>query len=655
LEWNPPAPIPSRPGPPDNKAKKSSWSTPFTDPPKLPHELSDTDDEEDIPTLAGVDKAASVATRKVEVQLLEVWQTRQIRKSHRIDQSTALNRGGSLLNSGELITKEGEEQDLEYLKPTCRKTEGPLRFIMLSPSTNTRTGWDLGSMVLVLYDMIVLPLSFMFEDEYESTFLTIMEWCTRLFWTADMPMSLISGFVTSDGTIEMRPWYCLKKYLKVWFMLDVLVVGTDWMETIATMIAAGADDDGSGGNLGVLKIGKMGKFFRILRMLRLLRLAKVSEIINMFMERLPSEKLIIVADILKLVLVMLSMSHFVGCIWYAIGNSQPTDANLNWVISFGFAEEGLDYKYLMSFRWALSQFAGGMDEVTPVSLVEHTYSAIIFVLCFWSGTVILSILTSHMTQLYLMGNQQTQQLNIMRRYLQQNGVSRSLTLRVQRNAQHTMRLRAKEMPEKSVGLEDLVSKPLRIELHFEMYSPKLLNHPWFELFGKECPHIVRMVCHGALSGHHISENDTVFHVGETASAMMICRKGSLTYQWGSGGSEIIDVGKWVSEAALWAVWNHRGLLTAREDSAMYYVDTREFQVIVNNYEIVFQDPGDYAREFVRSLNDTEEDVTDLPLADTGWRKLIDKDKDKMADEQNHQWAQMAGVTPPTNRQSGLRK
>merc|ERR1712176_686096 len=168
-----------------------------------------------------------------------------------------------------------------------------------------------------------------------------------------------------------------------------------------------------------------------------------------------------------------------------------------------------------------------MDEVTPKSLTEHAYAAFIFVGAYWTGNVIISNLTSHMTQIYLLGSQRQQKLNLMRRYLHQNGVSKTLTLRVQRNAQYTMKLRAKETPESAVGLENLVSTPLRIELHFEMYAPTLQVHTWFDKYAAECPQVVRKICHSAMSTCHVSTGDVLFHQGEPCSCMCVCKKGSL--------------------------------------------------------------------------------------------------------------------------------
>merc|ERR1711862_892922 len=114
-----------------------------------------------------------------------------------------------------------------------------------------------------------------------------------------------------------------------------------------------------------------------------------------------------------------------------------------------------------------------MDEVTPEGFLENLYAIIVCLACFWSGTVFLSVLTSSMTRLYLERSKYAQQSAVLRRYLREKKISKGLALRLQRNAQHAVAGSYRTMPEDSVELIQYVSEPLRVELHFEMYSQML--------------------------------------------------------------------------------------------------------------------------------------------------------------------------------------
>merc|ERR1712190_601786 len=99
-----------------------------------------------------------------------------------------------------------------------------------------------------------------------------------------------------------------------------------------------------------------------------------------------------------------------------------------------------------------------------------------------------------MTQLNIIGSQQSQHLSVLRRYLKQNGISKQLAMRVNRNAQHAIIEQQRSMPEHHVKMLFLVSEPLRVELHFEMYALVLSYHPFFDAYKEECPQVMRRVC-----------------------------------------------------------------------------------------------------------------------------------------------------------------
>lgn len=417
-----------------------------------------------------------------------------------------------------------------------------------------------------------------------------------------MPLSFISGYVTGTGAIECHFTKIASKYLRTWFGLDLIVVSVDWLELVMTAAAE---------SLGFARFGKASRVFRILRMIRLLRLARMTEVLNLLTERLDSEKLVILIDVIKLMIFMVGSGHFIACVWYAIGNADDTERN--WLVQEGFKDLSLGFQYVMSLRWAMSQFSGGMDEVTPHSMGENVYAIFVFLGAFWSGAVFLSILTSSMTQWYLMGSQQAQQLTVLRRYLSQNSISKKLALRVQRNAQHALKEQQRTMPEKDVPIIFQVSEPLRVEIHFEMYSPPLCIHPFFVRYSQEHPHIVRRICHTACAHNHVSQGDTIFNIGETPKEpkMYILLHGLLAYKRNAEDVVKAEGDQWVAEAALYVKWTHRGTLSAAHDCGMFTLFADEFQSIVLHFEHTTAiNPVSYAWEFVNQLNMLE-DESDL--------------------------------------------
>eukprot|EP00913_Durusdinium_trenchii_P029634 g27776.t1 len=177
---------------------------------------------------------------------------------------------------------------------------------------------------------------------------------------------------------------------------------------------------------------------RIIRIVRLLRLVRMQEIIANVTERIQSEALGPVVQVTKVTVVLLTISHFTGCLWFAIGNRLEFLAGSTYQLILILLLGGVDAQYLASLHWALTQFSGGMDEIYPASPIERLFAVVIGLTIFVIALVLLGVFTSGLTQQYIIGGSGARQLATLKRYLKQNNVSKVITKRVCRNAKHAI-------------------------------------------------------------------------------------------------------------------------------------------------------------------------------------------------------------------------
>jgi len=412
----------------------------------------------------------------------------------------------------------------------------------------------------------------------------------------------------------MRLGKISKRYVTTWFAADFCLVGIDWMEK------------GWSDGLGYARIGKAGRVFRILRLLRLLRLFRIRGRSNLWIaEHIHAEWLIILVDILKIAAFVVGLAHLMACAWFGLG---VMDTDLpTWVASQEVDSMTFEHKYVFSLHWALTQFTGGMDEIRPHNVIERTFAVAVYVFSFMAASVFVSNLTSSMTRLHFITNQQTRQFAILRRYLYRNGVSSYLSLRIQRNAQHAFAARQLHMPEHEVELIKFVSEPLLKNLHFELYTPAVSVHPFFARYCQKCPHVMRKVCHSAITTVLVSSGDTLFDAGEIPASPKVyfLNSGAAQYVAISGHVAEVEANVCISEASLWIVWMHMGTLTATCECRFVVLDTKAFQGIVSQFDHPDFDPTDYAEDFVEYLNSRSRGVelTDLPVMGNGFRSTLE--------------------------------
>jgi hypothetical protein len=481
---------------------------------------------------------------------------------------------------------------------------------MIGPTSLRRIAWDFVGCWLVFWDFLLLPY-YVFNPP-ETTFLMTMTWIVRIYWSADMPTSLCTGYSLPEGRSELDPVKVLVKFARTWMVFDLLIVGFDWVDfAIKSQMDA---EGGSGEAMGAARAGKALKVSRLLRMVRLIRLArlvKMPEVFSSFTYQFESERTSIVFGIIRMMIFLIMVTHIMACCWYGIGNS--TEGN-TWVVAYGLEGTSTAYAYSTSFHWALTQFTGSMD-VQPENSAERFFAVLTLTFGFLLSAMVVSNITSSLTRLQIVSARSSTQVAMLNRYLHDNGISTKVALRVQRNATYALAQEKKNTPESSIELLELVSEPLRVELHYEIYGPILTWYGFFRCYKEANGPGMRRVCHTAISRLSLSRGDILFSTGELPPfpAMYFILSGRLNYQRPGSASVNMYSGEWACEGVLWTEWVHCGCLRARSECSLILLDAHQFQATALQYQTNECYPTKYAMAFVKELNNIKRsNLTDLP-------------------------------------------
>merc|ERR1719203_2468897 len=103
--------------------------------------------------------------------------------------------------------------------------------------------------------------------------------------------------------------------------------------------------------------------------------------------------------------------------------------------------------------------------------------------------------------------------------------------------------------EDQVALLQVVSEPLRMEVHFELFFPMLSAHPFFTRYMEMCPHVMRRICHSACAMQQCSPGDVMFNAGEKPQdpKMYFVSVGNLEYHDEIDNEDEVSQGQWLSE------------------------------------------------------------------------------------------------------------
>jgi hypothetical protein len=476
--------------------------------------------------------------------------------------------------------------------------------LVMPPSSRKVFTWELTGLGCIIFDLCWIPMKFLDPAETAST--RAAAWIVRVFWSFNIWISFITGYLDHKGVSIMDPMKIGVRYAKTWLLFDVVVVILDWLELLV------ADD---------LKDGD-DSFFqaaRILICIRLLRVLRLRKLLRQAVRDIRSETFVLFLTIGKIILAMLFLTHLIACLWYGIG--QQGSYATSWVKHLRLQDQSLGERYMWSFHCAISLLVGE-HVVLPRSLSEQAFCSAVLFLCMLISAWFVSSITTAMTRLHIIASQKSSQFSALKRYLSDNKISRELAAKVQRNAHYALTEKKRNAPESSIELLMIISDPLRSELHYEVYSPILLVHPFFKCYAEIQTVALRKICHLAIGRLSFGTGDIVFTDGESPAVprMYLVVKGKLLYvqehyQDATFRSEaerktIVEKQDWLSEAVLWTEWTHVGTLKAGVDVQLLTLDAQKFLNVAVKFPSL--EVKTYATGFIELLHASKmTDLTDV--------------------------------------------
>lgn len=484
------------------------------------------------------------------------------------------------------------------------------RFV-LSPAGSKKMGWDLASAVVIAYDILVLPLMFFGYDEDQGAIVASM--FTTMFWTIDMALQCLSGFHTEDGVIEMHVGCTARHYLRTWFPLDATVLLVDWLLCILGIDASEAVNAG--------RLNRVGRFMRIMKVLRfarLLRVKKLAHILELVGQQLVTPSLWTFLNIVRLLLGLAVFVHYITCCWYAIGNATHQEYD-SWIDPWMERGLGKGYLYVIAYHWTMAQFLPAPTPDHPRNLYERLFTIFVLFTGFALFSSTLGSVTAIISHTKNQAYRKMLENHALRRFFVQDEISHVLASRVL----HFQAAAAGRRQPVSVASKDLkclhnLPPSLKSDMMYEVHISSLSVYPLFEVVNESSQKNSAEVCVLAVSEIVASKDDTLFQFHGEATSLRFVRSGKVLYyskadQEVVGGETVIsEASKYLSEAALWLLWQHQGLAKASEVSRIVTLDASAFSQVACVHPEMLGICCEYARLFRMRLTDVVnwEDVLD---------------------------------------------
>jgi len=500
------------------------------------------------------------------------------------------------------ITEAEQEAELHALP--LQRGASFIGHMVISPSSPYRLGWDILGGLFIFWDLLMIPLRVF--DPPSTAFIAVLDWMTLIYWTLNMLATFAFGYV-DNGVSVMEPKLIAARYFRCWFWIDLGILLPDWIFTLF-MIVGSASNSSSGATRSSVKLLRI---LRLARTLRLVRLVKLQWVVKTLDEQLDSEYASILANLAKMITMLLATNHFVACAWYLVADMQREET-ATWLSHHDVLDSEWYYQYTLAFHWSITQFTPASMDVGPRNLKERVFAITVVVFALVGFSYLVGSITGSLTQLRSMKEDTAKQFWSLRRYLRQNQVPFDLTVRIQKYLQHAWQKR-KVSGHGNLQIIELLSEQLQSELHSAIYVPHLLVHPLFSYLSNDASVTCNRLATKAISRKSLAQNDQLFITGEVAHFMYFVRSGRLRYvkshDDGSSHNEWVDEKEdWISEPALWTTqWIHLGSLSAWAEIELLVVHPEHFSEVVHQTPNLSEFVVNYAQNYLNWVNSLPQD------------------------------------------------
>lgn len=285
------------------------------------------------------------------------------------------------------------------VKNTTRKSFKEISRKMILPTSRPRYYWSLCSLLIVLYNILVIPYRIAFSNEIDPVVLGIDVAFDVFFWV-DIYLHA-RRFSVIDPTQEVSLISDPRKLGERYFHSSGFTVDFQSVLPIDLLVILGVQINnavtGTGSASGILGISPL--WFYLLRCNRLIRVYRIGKYVEIIKQGPRTQKVIehfsgSFLQILLMICVMGVVLHFAGCGWMLISLVGEDITNTNWTKADTFVFSGSLSRHLRSLYFAYVTAATvGYGGILPTNSYEMTYIIFYIMLGTTSYLAVLASLT----------------------------------------------------------------------------------------------------------------------------------------------------------------------------------------------------------------------------------------------------------------------
>ncbi|CAD8072680.1 unnamed protein product [Paramecium sonneborni] len=372
------------------------------------------------------------------------------------------------------VMEQGLKRHSIYIAKKPKEKKFRFNIEVLKPEDRFRIMWDLFTMLLIFFAILILPLDISFT--IESEFFDNFNYASIAIFSLDILINFNTSYQQKGQYIIDRKLIA-KNYLMAWFWIDLvstfpfdIIINASTQEIVQsdeideTQYSNSYNQKNQEQLANTLKLLRILKIFRFIKVVRLLRVLKLKKIFSKFEDYVDfSNSMVSLYKVLKLTFIMLFVAHWLACIWHFIADQEKSSDGYSWLTAQGLQDSEWYVKYIASVYWATATMTTvGYGDITPVTSVEKIFGIVVMLLACCIFAYIMNSIGGIFVSMDYNEKLIRQKMGQANQFLKSNDIPKDLQARVRKYLEYKYEKESTQVNEKEAL--DVLSYSLRVEV-----------------------------------------------------------------------------------------------------------------------------------------------------------------------------------------------
>jgi len=360
----------------------------------------------------------------------------------------------------------GDPKNHEIVMET---TSDMLKRFVINPNSKFKSRFDGYIALCTVLVIVILPLRMGFSIKANGAW-TIYDIIIELSFIADIIVSFFTAYEMSDSVLNTDKNHISARYLKSWFVLDVISGLPVSMLTLNEGFLL----------LKFFKFARIMRLIRVMRVFKITRLLKIMKVTSLYEEKPFSTSEETSVKFLRLSFIVLVFTHITACFWSKLANDKTgTDT---WEDSIGVENSSLWTRYLASFYLIyVTMNTTGYGDILAQNDVESFF--ILFVIVF--GSFLVAHVVAEISETNTGRECSTERVYLLRSYLANKKIPQTVQEAMLKQVTYANTMRTSHS---EIDIWQKLPFQLRVELAIVCHKPIISQFP--DVFDTTSPPIV---------------------------------------------------------------------------------------------------------------------------------------------------------------------